>query len=131
MPLISVIIPVYRDADALAHLLDATDFGGAEVIVATAEGDLSAAALRAVRSDIVWVEAPRGRARQMTAGAAVADGEWLLFLHADTLLAPGWQAVIGRAHGDARVALGCFRFALDSASLAARVIEIGVRLRVR
>ena len=32
------------------------------------------------------VTAPRGRARQMNAGAAVATGDVLLFLHADTLL---------------------------------------------
>ena len=33
-----------------------------------------------------WVDAPRGRARQMNAGAAAAAGELLLFLHADTRL---------------------------------------------
>ena len=32
------------------------------------------------------LEAPRGRARQMNAGAAAARGEVLLFLHADTML---------------------------------------------
>ena len=129
--LISIIIPVYRDADALAAVLEATDFGGAEVIVAAAEGDLSLAALRAARADLQWVDAPRGRARQMNAGAALAHGDWLLFLHADTRLPLGWRSAVVRADADARMNLGCFRFALDSSSLAARVIESGVRLRVR
>jgi rSAM/selenodomain-associated transferase 2 len=129
--LISIIIPVFLDADALARTLDATHFDGAEVIVAAAEGDGSVAALRASRADLIWVTAPRGRARQMNAGAAAAHGEWLLFLHADTRLPPGWRAAVDRAHADARVNLGCFRFALDSPSPAARLIEMGVRLRVR
>ena len=129
--LVSIIIPVYRDAEALARTLDTMDFDGAEVIVAAAEGDASLALLRASRLDLAWVTAPRGRARQMNAGAAVAHGGWLLFLHADTRLTPGWRAAVDRAHAHAGVNLGCFRFALDSPSLAARLIELGVRLRVR
>jgi rSAM/selenodomain-associated transferase 2 len=129
--LTSIIIPVYQDADALARTLQATDFSGAEVIVATATGDASVNALRAARPDLIWVSAPRGRARQMNAGAAIARGEWLVFLHADTHLPATWRDAIDRARADARVGLGCFRFALDSPSPAARVIEIGVRVRVR
>jgi rSAM/selenodomain-associated transferase 2 len=129
--LISIIIPVYQDADALARALDVTDFSGAEVIVATAIGDSSLNALRAARPDLIWVSAPQGRARQMNAGAAIARGEWLVFLHADTHLPAAWRDAIDRARADTRVGLGCFRFALDSRAAAARVIELGVRLRVR
>jgi rSAM/selenodomain-associated transferase 2 len=129
--LISIIIPVYQDADALARALDVTDFSGAEVIVATATGDSSLNALRAARPDLIWVSAPQGRARQMNAGAAIARGEWLVFLHADTHLPAAWRDAIDRARADTRVGLGCFRFALDSPAAAARVIELGVRLRVR
>ena len=128
--LVTVVIPVYRDAGVLARTLDATAFGGAEVVVAAAEGDLSLSGLRASRPDLVWVTASRGRARQMNAGAAVAHGDWLLFLHADTQLPREWWRVVERADRDPRVSHGCFRFALDSSTLAARVIEIGVRLRV-
>ena len=129
--LVSFIIPVFRDAEVLSRTLGAMDFGGAEVIVAATEGDASLAALRASQSDVIWVTAPRGRARQMNAGAAVARGDWLLFLHADTCLMTGWRAAIDRADADAAINLGCFRFALDSPSPAARLIEIGVRIRVR
>lgn len=84
---ISVIIPVYRDTDALARTLGSTDFADADVIVvSTADDTESLAALRAARPDIQWVDAARGRASQMNAGAAVARGSWLLFLHADTQL---------------------------------------------
>jgi rSAM/selenodomain-associated transferase 2 len=126
----SVIIPVYRDAVALARTLASTDFSRAALIVSATTGDESLASLRLARPDIVWVDAPRGRARQMNAGAAVATGDWLVFLHADTCLPPGWADAIAVAHRDPRVAAGCFRFALDSRSPIARIIELGVRARV-
>jgi len=126
----SVIIPVYRDADALARTLASTDFTAAELVVSWTRGDDSLASLREARPDIVWVEAPRGRAPQMNAGAAFARGDWLVFLHADTRLPPGWIAAIDAARLDPRVIAGCFRFVLDSPSPMARVIELGARARV-
>jgi rSAM/selenodomain-associated transferase 2 len=128
---ISVIIPVYRDTDTLARMLASTPFGDAEVIVvATAADAESLAPLRAAHAAIRWVEAPRGRAAQMNAGAAVASGAWLVFLHADTRLPPDWQSAIAGAAQQKDVAFGCFRFALDSPQPIARAIELGVRLRV-
>jgi rSAM/selenodomain-associated transferase 2 len=131
---ISVIIPVYRDTDALARTLAVTDFDGAgvaEVIVASTREDAeSLAPLRAAHPEVLWIDAPRGRASQMNAGAAKASGSWLLFLHADTRLPDGWPSAIADAERRAGVVVGCFRFALDSPRLVARAIEIGVRLRV-
>lgn len=131
MPSVSVIIPVYYDADALARTLAATDFTGTDVIVSTTATDESLAPLRLARADITWIDAPPGRARQMNAGAAVARGEWLVFLHADTQLPHRWRRAIAKAEETGGLyAIGCFTLALDSPSPFARLIEIGVRLRV-
>jgi rSAM/selenodomain-associated transferase 2 len=126
---VSVIIPVYRDSRALARTLEATDWSAAEVIVVSTAGDESIAPVRAAHPAVLWLDAPRGRARQMNAGAAAACSEWLLFLHADTRLPPGWRAAIDDASRKG-CAAGCFRFALDSSSWFARAIELGVRVRV-
>jgi uncharacterized protein len=136
--MISVIIPVYRDIDVLARTLAATDFGDAEVIVvSTAEdpgkpgnGAADLSALRAAHPRVMWLDAPRGRALQMNAGAAVARGSWLVFLHADTRLPAGWRGAIAEAERHDGVTFGCFRFGLDSPHVMARIIELGVRLRV-
>lgn len=128
---ISVIIPVYRDTETLARLLASTDFGDAEVIVVSTDADTdSLAPLRAARADVRWVRSARGRAVQMNAGAAVATGSWLLFLHADTRLPRDWPSAVADAARQPGVTFGCFRFALDSSRLMARTIELSVRLRV-
>lgn len=131
MVTVSIIIPVYRDRAALERTLDFTDFGDAQlIVVSTIEDSASLAELRNTRRDIQWIESPRGRARQMNAGAAVARGDWLMFLHADTRLAHGWRQELAVAASNPRTVLGCFRFALDSGAAAARLLELGVRWRV-
>ena len=128
--LLSVVVPVYRDAEALGRTLAATDFFGVELIVCSTADDSAVSLLRLAHPDAKWVEAPRGRATQMNEGAAVARGRWIIFLHADTRLPSGWTQAIDDADRDPRVTAGCFRFALDSPSPMARLIELGVRARV-
>ena len=85
--------------------------------------------IRDQHSGIRWVSAPRGRAAQMNAGAAISRGRWLLFLHADSELPVDWFEVIAHADIGTCVA-GAFALGLDSRDWRARVIEFGVRLRV-
>ena len=66
----------------------------------------------------------------MNAGAAIACGRWLLFLHADSELPTDWMSVIAQADQRADVVAGAFRLALDSPDWQARLVELGVRLRV-
>lgn len=77
-------------------------------------------------------EASRGA--QMRAGADVAKGDWFLFLHADTVLDPGWQkevaAFVERIDmGRRPEAAAAFQFALDDVGFLPRVVEGGVQLR--
>jgi rSAM/selenodomain-associated transferase 2 len=99
---LSVVMPALNEAAGIADALAALAplrAAGHEVIVADGGSTDGTPALAAAGADRV-IAAPRGRARQMNAGAAAARGEVLLFLHADTRLPPG---------GDRRV-----RQALDS-----------------
>jgi glycosyltransferase involved in cell wall biosynthesis len=79
------------------------------------------------------IAATRGRGPQLAAGAAAASGEWLLFLHADCRLSPGWEEAIERfvAAPDAAARAGYFAFALDDPSPAARRLERIVAWRCR
>jgi rSAM/selenodomain-associated transferase 2 len=112
MPLVSVVIPVHRDDDALTQLLMQLSLDERlEVIVSEPP--------------------PLGRGAQMNAGARRAQADWLLFLHADSRLPAGWVDTFQRVASDPTIVAGWFRFALDAREWQARVIERLVAARVR
>jgi rSAM/selenodomain-associated transferase 2 len=125
---ISIIVPVLDDRAALVRLLaEIPPDPDLELIVADGGSDAELDRIVPPRGHLV--RAAPGRARQMNAGAAAAMGEWLLFLHADSTLPPDWHVrfLAGTEHAEA----GWFQFALDDPAWQARLIERGVRLRVR
>ena len=69
-----------------------------------------------------FLSGPRGRARQMNAGARAARGEILLFLHADTLLPDGALDSVEAAAGDAGVVAGRFDVRFDNSRPVLRMI---------
>ena len=94
---LSIIVPALNEAGAIEAALrplqawrgavgaDGTQATKVEIVVV--DGGSSDATMTLARplADQV-ISAPRGRARQMNAGAAAASGDVLLFLHADTAL---------------------------------------------
>jgi len=80
----------------------------------------SAAAARFPR--VRLLESPRGRARQMNAGARAARGDILLFLHADTLLPGGALAAVEAAVSDPGVVGGRFDVRFDNRRPVFRMI---------
>src|SRR5260221_2434203 len=88
---VSVIIPVLDEARALPSTLADLEraierFGDTEVIAVDGGSRDASRAILAEQPHVRVLDAPRGRASQMNAGAAAAHGDVLLFLHADTLL---------------------------------------------
>jgi rSAM/selenodomain-associated transferase 2 len=131
---ISVIIPTLDADDALPSALAALAGSASICEIIVSDGgsrDETVAIARAAGARLVI--GPRGRGVQVIAGAAVATGNWLLFLHADCRLAPQWEdaaaAFISRP-GAAECA-GYFSFALDDAKPAARRLERMVAWRCR
>lgn len=131
-PLVSVVIPVWRDEAALSGTLQHVQASAhVEVIVACALGEEPRyERLRAMHQRTKWCSTPRGRAIQMNGGAAVASGRWLLFLHADSKLPPDWLTAIRSVDHCAAIVAGAFKFRLDSPDWRARIVEGGVRIRV-
>jgi len=131
---VSVVIPTLNAARELPATLAALANTRLirEIIVADGgSSDDSVAVAQAVGARIV--NAPRGRGTQFAAGADAASGDWLLFLHADCRLAPGWGGSVAAfvAAPGAAGRAGYFAFALDDASPAARRLERIVAWRCR
>ena len=103
-PRLSIIVPVLNEAAGIATCLDALAplrARGHEVLVVDGGSHDNTLALCRNRADAV-LQSPPGRARQMNAAAAQAQGDVLLFLHADTTLPPQADEVIAQAlHGGA------------------------------
>jgi rSAM/selenodomain-associated transferase 2 len=124
-----VVIPTLDAASHLGACIASLE-GTGEIVVADGGSSDGTAALAAGLGATV-IQAPRGRGTQLRAGAERAGGEWLLFLHADTQLAAGWQEEVRRHIADRPHQAACFAFRLDDPSWQARLLERGVALRVR
>lgn len=131
-PALSLVIPVLNEATRLPALLAALQplrARGVEVIVAdggSADGSRDLATPLADQ----MLDAPRGRARQMNAGAARARGELLLFLHADTTLPPAADALVLGAVS-AGAAWGRFDVRIAGRSRWLPVVAFGMNCRSR
>lgn len=128
---LDVVIPALDAADHLGATLAALEEGRAagligQVIVSDG-GSVDATAELAAAAGARLLRAPRGRGLQLAAGAAAADASWLLFLHADTRLAPGWAAVVEAflAAPENAGRAAAFRLAFDDpAPAAARLARL-------
>lgn len=122
---IGAVVPTFEAAAQLGPTLQALRRGGVADIVVVDGGSRDATAAVAEAHGARVVTAPRGRGSQLAAGAAEVQGDWLLFVHADTRLASEWRAAAEAfaAAPDALARAGYFRFRLDDGAPAARRLE--------
>ncbi|NNE41939.1 MAG: glycosyltransferase [Marinicaulis sp.] len=132
---ISVVIPTIDAAARLPACLNAlipaaVDGLVREVIVVDG-GSSDETAKIAEAAGAKFINAPKGRGSQLAVGAKEARGEWLLFLHADTVLGEGWADEARQLIEKAKYAAGVFRLRFDSDDWRAMLIAFGARQRSR
>ena len=129
---LSVVMPALNEAAGIAQTLQRLAPGrarGVEVIVVDGGSHDGTADRAAAGADRV-LAGPRGRARQMNAGAAAARGQVLLFLHADTLLPAQADLLIEQALSAGR-AWGRFDVHIEGHSPMLRVVAALMNWRSR
>jgi rSAM/selenodomain-associated transferase 2 len=125
----SVVIPTLNAARTLPAMLAA--LGPMADIVVADGGSADATVAVAREHGCRVVDSPPGRGRQLAAGIAEAREDWLLLLHADTILAHDWRSEALAHMRDHPEKAAYFRFALDSADRRARRLERLVAWRCR
>lgn len=133
-PAISVILPVLNEAEhidqVIAHLLELDRERRVEIIVV--DGDPRGGTINTIKATGVRTAvAETGRARQMNCGAALATGDILLFLHADTLLPSNAIALIQAAMIDKRFVGGAFELGFDTKRKLFKITEAYAFFRTR
>jgi len=128
-PMISVIIPALNEEALIgAAIASATDPSCEEIIVVDG-GSTDGTAHIARSTGAAVYQTPPSKAGQMNAGAALARGEILLFLHADTRLPPDYPDRVKSCLAASGVAAGAFRLGIDAAGARLRFIERVANLR--
>ncbi len=136
-PKISIIIPVLNEAATIQETLARFE-KASEVEVIVVDGgsrdDTVAIAMRVGKAiakslRIEVISAAAGRARQMNAGAAVASGDILLFLHADTHLPTSFDTLVRQALQNAGTVAGAFELRIDAQLRGLRLVEKMVNMR--
>lgn len=129
---LSIIVPTLNEAGVIADTLASLQplrRGAIELIVADGGSTDGTIELAQPMVDRLWRSDP-GRARQMNAGAMVASGHYLLFVHADTLLPADFQP-LWRHIRDCRPQWGFFRLRLSGAHPLLRMVEFFINWRSR
>jgi rSAM/selenodomain-associated transferase 2 len=133
LPFVSVVVPVLDEAEgigrALAGLQALRDAGGEVIVVDGGSRDATRAIALPLADRVI--DAPRGRALQMNAGARVACGALLVFLHADTVLPAGALEGLGARLEASGRSWGRFDVSIDAADPLLALVALLMNARSR
>lgn len=130
----SIVIPVLHERDQINSVVEhlrSQDFEDVWEIIAV-DGDPQGSTIKAIEDkDVISLTSAKGRARQLNAGAAIAQGEILIFLHADTKLPSSAMKKISQVLENEKYVGGAFDLRIDSDRLFLKYIAARASLRSR
>ncbi len=125
-PFLSVVIPALHEAAAIGPALDRLAALPApwpvEILVVDGDPEARDTLAAAARPGVRTLASPPGRGRQMNAGAAAAQGQALLFLHADTALPQNAFSRVAEVLADPALAGGAFGLGFASSRPVLRLL---------
>jgi rSAM/selenodomain-associated transferase 2 len=122
-PVVSIIIPTLNEGDAVREILTTVKLFEKRAEIVVVDGGSTDDTIAIAESfNVTVLCAPRGRGTQMHAGAKIAKGDVLWFLHADTIPPPFAIEEITKALGDSETVGGNFTICFDGESHSARFL---------
>lgn len=125
---VSVIVPVLNEESTIEKLLTQAWVKEADQVIIV-DGGSSDNTLNIAQQFASTITSPAGRGPQMNAGAAVATGDILLFLHADVQLSPQAVNAIRDATANADVVGGCLDVVFDGDDWVSKLFTFGYHYR--
>lgn len=118
MTKISIIIPVFNEAETIANLLhyllnNSSEKNISELIVVDGGSTDNSISIISKFKNITFIHSDKGRAKQMNAGAKRASGNILYFLHADSFPPKDFDKLIIDEVEKGNLS-GCFKMTFDS-----------------
>ncbi len=126
---ISIIIPTLNEGENIKAVVASTQPSTNVEVIVVDGGSTDDTVEIAQSLGVKVICCSRNRANQMNAGAAVARGDILLFLHADTLLPGTFDVMIRTALQEPKTVAGAFTLKIDASLLSLRLVEWGVSWR--
>jgi len=130
----SIILPVLNETALINPMMDHLESleGSENCEFIVVDGTPDGGTIKAVtRQGVQCVKSPQGRASQMNTGAAMAMGEILIFLHADTRLPRQALELINQAMTRQALIGGAFDLHIDTERLILKIIARIASLRSR
>ncbi len=132
---LSVVIPTLNAASALPETAEALMPGLTEGLIrelVVSDGGSTDGTLEVAQGlGAIIVQGPAGRGEQIARGVDAACSDWLLILHADTQLGPGWTDAVWRHIESGQDVAGYFRLAFRAEGLAPKLVAAGANFRSR
>eukprot|EP00752_Nemacystus_decipiens_P001225 g1224.t2 len=122
---LSVVVPAYNEGDGVKLTLAtidelAEDKSRVEIIVVDAgckDNTMEAVASMKLNVKLSTTTSVGGRGPALNAGARIATGDLLLFVHADTIVPPGFDVTLRKAFEDPEILMSTFLFGINRALL--------------
>jgi len=126
---ISVIIPTFNEEATIKACIESARRLSPFEIVVVDGGSTDRTREIAKETGAIVIRSPKGRGIQMNRGAAIAKGEILLFLHADTLM-PKTGISFPSESFNGHIG-GFFKLKFDDNSLPTKLVELFANFRAR
>ena len=131
MSKISIIIPTINEANNLPLLLSDLSIiqKEGEIIIVDCGSEDKTIDIANIYGARVYQSKEKNRGLQLDIGAKISQGDWLIFLHADTRLTHDWFRKINSFLKRNKNSIYYFKFKINHKKIIYRVLEIFVNLR--
>ena len=131
MPKISIIIPTYNESQHLSLLLSDLSISNeeTEIIIVDCNSKDKTRDISNIYGTKIVKSKKKNRGFQLNIGAKKAEGNWFIFLHADSRLNQGWLKKINSVIRSDINFIYFFKFKINNTKILFRILEIVVNIR--